>query len=123
MPLETITLYRPIGQKEYDLIRDSGFRSFPPRLATQPIFYPVLNEGYAVQIARDWNTKDAASGYTGYVTRFEVEADFLSAHAVQTVGSTSHQEYWIPAEDLEQFNQHIVGTIQVIAEFHPPTKS
>ncbi|MBI1280483.1 MAG: hypothetical protein GC179_20340 [Anaerolineaceae bacterium] len=120
---KTLTLYRPIGQKEYELIRDSGFRSFPPRLATQPIFYPVLNEAYAVQIARDWNTRDAASGYTGYVTRLEVAADFLSAYQVHTVGGASHQEYWIPAEDLEQFNQHIVGTIQVIAEFHPPTKS
>jgi hypothetical protein len=123
MPSETTTLYRPIGQKEYELIRDSGFRSFPPRLATQPIFYPVLNEAYAIQIARDWNTKDAASGYTGYVTRFEVESSFLRAYAVQTVGSSSHQEYWIPAEDLERFNQHIIGTIHVIAEFHPPTKS
>ena len=123
MPTELITLYRPIGQKEYDLIRGSGFHSFPPRLATQPIFYPVLNEAYAVQIARDWNTKDAASGYSGYVTRFEVRANFLSSYDVHTVGSATHQEYWIPAEDLDRFNQHIVGTIQVIAEFHQPIKS
>ena len=120
MLIETITLYRPIGQKEYELIRDAGFRSFPPRLATQPIFYPVLNEDYALQIARDWNTKDAASGYSGYVTRFEVQVDFLSRYEVQTVGNKTHQEYWIPAEELDRFNQHIVGTIEVIAEFHQP---
>jgi len=123
MPPETITLYRPIGQKEYELIRDADFRSFPPRLATQPIFYPVLNEDYALQIARDWNTKDAASGYSGYVTRFTVQTDFLSHYDVQTVGSKTHQEYWIPAEDLDGFNQHIVSIIEVIAEFHQPEKS
>lgn len=120
---ETVTLYRPIGQKEYDLIRDTGFSQFPPRLPTQPIFYPVLNEDYAIQIARDWNTKDAASGYTGYVTRFQVQADFLSQYDVKTVGSQTHQEYWIPAEDLDGLNQHIFGTIEIIAEFHQPIKS
>jgi hypothetical protein len=50
------TLYRPVGRKELELIRASEFRFFPPRLASQPFFYPVLNEEYAVQIARDWNT-------------------------------------------------------------------
>jgi len=123
MPPKSVKLYRPVGQKEYELIRDSGFRSFPPRLSTQPIFYPVLNEDYALQIAHDWNTKDAASGYLGYVTRFEVQADYLSQYDVQTVGSQTHQEYWIPAEDLDHFNQHIVGLIEVIAEFHQPKKS
>lgn len=122
MQTPTITLYRPIGQKEYELIRDSKFRAFPPRLPTQPIFYPVLNEPYAVQIARDWNTKDAASGYTGYVTRFEVRADFLSAYPVQTVGNNTHQEYWIPAEDLDALNQNIIGLIEITTEFHPSTK-
>ena len=123
MPIQTITLYRPVGQKEYELIRASGFRAFPPRLDTQPIFYPVLNEAYAIQIARDWNMKDLASGYSGYVTRFEVQAAYLSQYEVQTVGNQSHQEYWIPAEDLESFNQHIIGMIEVIAEFHQPIKS
>lgn len=122
MAEKTVTLYRPVGQKELELIRASGHRSFPPCLSTQPIFYPVLTESYAVQIARDWNTKDAASDYAGYVTRFEVQADFLQAYPVQTVGNASHQEYWIPAEDLADFNTHIVGLIEVIAEFHRTEK-
>ncbi len=118
MAEETITLYRPVGQKELDLIRESDFREFPPRLPTQPIFYPVLNEDYATQIARDWNTKDPASGYAGYVTRFEVRSNFLAAYPVKTVGSSTHQEYWISAEDLANFNANIVGQIEIIAEFH-----
>ena len=36
--IETTTLYRPIGQKELDLIAESGFTKFPPRLPEQPIF-------------------------------------------------------------------------------------
>jgi hypothetical protein len=68
--MELTVLYRPVGQREFELIEAAGFREFPPRLPEQPFFYPVLNEEYATQIARDWNTKDKASGYTGYVLRF-----------------------------------------------------
>src|SRR5881296_3281599 len=77
---DTATLFRPVGPKELELIRASGNRAFPPRLPEQPIFYPVLNEEYAVEIARDWNVK--ASG-SGYVTRFRVRAAFLARYPVQ----------------------------------------
>src|SRR3954467_10187823 len=110
---DTITLYRPVGPKELALIRESGDQAFPPRLPEQPIFYPVINEEYATQIARDWNVK--ASG-VGYVTRFRVRTAFLQKYDVHIVGSSVHQEYWIPAEDLEQFNQNIIGLIDVISE-------
>ncbi len=112
---ETIILYRPTGLKELALIQESGYTAFPPRLFWQPIFYPVLNEQYATQIARDWNARD---GNTGYVTRFHVRSKFLHRYEVHQVGSAIHQEYWIPAEDLAEFNQQIVGKIEVIAEFH-----
>jgi hypothetical protein len=112
--IETITLFRPTGPKELALIRQSGNRAFPPRLPEQPIFYPVLSEDYATRIARDWNAKDSG---VGYVTRFRVRAAFLQRYAVQTVGSSDHQEYWIPAGDLPEFNGNIVGEIEVIAEF------
>lgn len=107
-------LYRPVGEQELALIRESGFTAFPPRLPEQPIFYPVLNVQYAQEIAGRWNTRDANSGYRGYVTRFEVEDSFLSRYPVQTVGRSYHQEYWIPAEDLAAFNRHILGRIEVI---------
>ena len=110
----TVTLFRPTGERELALIRDSGWRAFPPRLLDQPFFYPVLNEEYATQIARDWNTKD---GGTGYVLRFQVDADFLARYTVQTVGTRVHQEYWIPAEDLEEFNRNLIGSIEMVASF------
>jgi hypothetical protein len=116
----TTTLYRPVGQAELDLIAASGFRAFPPRLPQQPIFYPVTSETYAIQIARDWNTKDAASGFVGYVTRFAVATEHLSRYEVKTVGATgSHDEYWIPAEELAAFNAALVGEIEIIGEFRP----
>ena len=121
MSVTTVRLYRPVGQKELDLIRESGFHAFPPRLSFQPIFYPVLTEAYAVQIARDWNTKDTASGYVGYVTRFQVQKEFLDSYSVETVGSSEHQEYWIPADDLPAFNANIAGEIEVIGEYRPAT--
>jgi hypothetical protein len=112
-----IVLYRPVGQRELELIRDAGWQAFPPRLIHQPIFYPVGNEAYATHIARDWNTKDAASDYVGYVTRFAVRRNFLQRYPVRTVGGTMHREYWVPAEELPDFNRNIVGPIEVIAEF------
>jgi hypothetical protein len=110
-------MYRPVGQVEFDLIRASGFRLFPPRLPEQPFFYPVTNEDYATQIARDWNTKDANSGFAGYVLRFDVLSAFLNHYEIHTVGNSRHQEYWIPAADLDQFNRSIVGLIEVISEY------
>ncbi|MCL2090502.1 MAG: hypothetical protein FWH11_04645 [Micrococcales bacterium] len=111
---ETVTLWRPTGPAELALVRDSGWRRWPPRLPDQPIFYPVLNEDYAVRIARDWNVP--ASG-AGYVTRFEVRRDFLEQFDVQQVGGATILEYWIPAERLDELNDAIVGTIDVVQTF------
>ena len=116
MKIETITLFRPVGKNELALIEESDFTAFPPRLPEQPIFYPVLNEEYATQIARDWNAKYNADKL-GYVTKFEVNKEFLDNYEIKIVGGKTHEEYWIPAEDLEEFNRNIVGKIEVIAEF------
>jgi hypothetical protein len=113
---ETTVLYRPVGQEELKLIEECGYRAFPPRLPEQPIFYPVLSEEYATQIARDWNAKYNSSK-CGYVMRFEVRTAFLQQYEIQTVGGSQHQEYWVPAEDLEEFNRNIVGDIEVLAEY------
>ena len=114
--VETVTLYRPVGAGELALIEQSGFRSFPPRLPEQPIFYPVTNEAYAVQIARDWNARLNADR-AGFVTRFTVLKSFLDKYERKVVGGSEHEEYWIPAEELAEFNENILGEIEVIAEF------
>jgi hypothetical protein len=53
----------------------------------------------------------------GYVTRFRVRAEALAPYPVQVAGAAYHQEYWIPAAELERFNAAIVGPIEVIATF------
>jgi hypothetical protein len=114
---ETVTLYRPTGSNELALVREMDFEGFPPRLPEQPIFYPVTNEAYASQIARDWNTKTGDG--KGFVTRFAVRKAFLDEFDRKVVGGAQHEEYWVPAERLEEFNANIVGKIEVIREFTP----
>jgi len=112
--VKTLTLYRPVGPEELELIEISGWTKFPPRLPEQPIFYPVMNEIYAIQIARTWNVRDSG---VGFVTRFEVDAAFAQRYQIHTVGASVHAELWVPAEELEDFNRHIVGAIEVIGEY------
>ncbi|MFD4657590.1 ADP-ribosylation/crystallin J1 [Kitasatospora sp. NPDC058444] len=112
----TTTLWRPTGPEELALVEAADWRAWPPRLPEQPIFYPVLNEDYAVRIARDWNVP--ASG-VGYVTRFEVDTAFLERYPVQQAGGRTILELWVPAEDVAEFNRHIVGRIEVVHEFRP----
>jgi len=114
--MQTKTLYRPVGPKELQLIEETGWKKYPPRLFWQPIFYPVLNEEYAIQIARDWNVK--ASG-SGFVTKFEIDAAYVKKFEEQNVGGEIHNELWVPAEELEEFNNHIIGLIVVTKEFFP----
>src|SRR5215213_2283250 len=110
----TTTLYRPVNQKELDLIEQSRWKAFPPRLPEQPIFYPVMNEAYSVQISKEWNVP--AYG-VGYVLKFEVDTEYLKKYKVENVGGEIHNELWVPSEELEQFNKHIVGLIEVIGKY------
>ena len=109
-------LYRPVGTKELALIEQSGYKKFPPRLPDQPIFYPVTNQKYAEEIAGKWNVK-YNDDHKGYVTEFEVDDCYISSFEVQTVGAHYHQEYWIPAEELETFNANIISDIKVVKSF------
>src|SRR5215208_3880866 len=105
-------LYRPVGLQELELIYDSGMKAFPARLPQQPIFYPVLDLEYARQTASGWNAKNGE--LAGYVTQFKVEDPYIGHFETHTVGKSQHQEFWIPAEELEEFNKHIAGHIKVV---------
>lgn len=108
-------LFRPVGLEELRLIDAAGMRAFPPRLPEQPIFYPVLNEEYARQIARDWNTKQRSRA--GFVTRFDVDGAYVAKFGSHVVGSRMHEELWVQAEELAEFNRHILGRIEVVAAY------
>jgi hypothetical protein len=110
-------LYRPTGRKELELIESSGWRRWPPRLPDQPIFYPVTTFAYAEKIARDWNSVLAAPNNEGFVTRFEIDSETAARYPVQQAGGRAHEELWVPAEELEQFNDGIVGEIKIVARY------
>jgi hypothetical protein len=114
---ETVTLWRPTGQEELDLVAASQWREWPPRLPEQPIFYPVLNRWYATKIAREWNV---LHGGVGYVTRFGVRKNYLDRFPVQQAGGRDVLEYWIPAEDLREFNANLTGPIIEEARYLGP---
>lgn len=116
MGATTRILWRPTGPVELRLVEQSGWTRWPPRLADQPIFYPVLNEWYATKIAREWNVP--ASG-VGHVTRFAVRTDFLDRYQIHQAGGRDVLEYWIPAEDLEELNGNIVGRIRLVSTHTP----
>lgn len=106
-----------MGLKELQLIIDLDFKAFPPRLDWQPIFYPVLNQEYAEQIADKWNTKDEFSGYCGIVTKFDLPSDYLQKYEVHNVGGVIHNELWVPSEDLNELNSNIIGQIEIVKVF------
>ena len=114
MDVPTTTVYRPTGPAELALVRQSGYRRWPPRLPEQPIFYLVTNEDYATQIASQWNVKDSGAGY---VLRFNVRKSVMERYLVHQVGGALHTEWWIPAGDLEEINDYIVGLIELIGKY------
>ena len=120
MSTETITLYRPAGPEELELVKQSDYTRWPPRLPEQSIFYPVTNEQYAKEIATQWNVRDSN---VGYVTRFRVRKSFMDRYEIQQVGASYHTEWWIPTEELEELNDNIVGLIEVIGEYRAEEKS
>lgn len=100
--------------KEMELIAESAYKLFPPRLTWQPIFYPVMNQQYAEQIALDWNTADEFSGFIGIVTAFEVNENYLQKYEIQNVGGKIHNELWIPSSAMQEFNDQIFGEIEIV---------
>ncbi len=109
---KTVTMYRPCAQKEMDLVIESGYKKWPPRLPDQDIFYPVTNEAYAHEV-NEWNVKQFG---IGYVTRFEVNSRFVEQYNIEVVGGSNHTEWWIPVAELEELNKNIIGKIEVIAK-------
>ena len=64
--------------------------------------------------------EDEIEGYQTRLTRFEVEQSYVEQFVVQTVGGRIHQELWVPAEQLDEFNRHIISPITVEATYYGP---
>ncbi|MFI0482542.1 HEAT repeat domain-containing protein [Actinomadura sp. 9N215] len=79
----------------------------------------MLNEAYAVKIARDLYVPVSGAGF---VTRFEFDADaeFARRYPVRRTGDGTIRELRVPVEDLAEFNARLAGPIHVVHEFHAP---
>jgi hypothetical protein len=108
-----VELFRPVGLAELRLIYEADMRYFPPRLPEQPIFYPVLNAQYAAQISHDWNARSEEQA--GYVTRFAIDDTYAARFETRKVGAREHLELWVPADELADFNRHLMGPIALIS--------
>jgi hypothetical protein len=64
-------------------------------------------------------TRDERSGFVGYVLRFRVRKSFLDEYPIRIAGNSDHQEYWIPAADLDLLNENLLGTIELVKKFVP----
>lgn len=114
-------LYRPVGLNELEAIAASGYRTFPPRPLHQPIFYPVLSREHADQIARNWNQYDPTCNYAGFVVAFEIDDEYASRFEIHVAGNDkSNRELWVPADQLEEFNSHIIDRISVETVHYGP---
>lgn len=111
-----MTIVRPARTKERELIVQSSWRKFSPRLPDQPIFYPVTKQQFADMTARDWNVKHN-DDHRRYVIRFEIKADAANICERQVVGERECEELWVSSEELPAFNAAIVGRIEVVAKF------
>lgn len=115
---ELVILYKPMGLFETRLVLESDCKEFPPRLGGQPIFYPVLNECYAIQIALEWNTTEDKSGYSGFVSEFAINSNYFKEFEIKQVGDDLHKELWIPAAMLQEFNSNIENGITISKTFY-----
>ena len=113
--MRPLHLYRPMGLDELALLFFSDMRAFPARLPHQPIFYPVTHAEYAKQVARDWNQKSGA--LEGFVTHFTVNEAYAARFERNSVRPRAYEELWVPAEELAEFNDHILAPIDVIAAY------
>ena len=69
-----------------------------------------------MEIASGWNVK-YNEDHRGYVVKFEVDDQYCGQFEVHQVGGAQHKELWVPAEELDVFNEHIIGEIHIMKEF------
>ena len=111
---DTTVLFRPVGEKELALIVGRLSRlSTPPARAAD-----FLSRHERRLRGSDRARLEHSRRRDRLRERFRVRSAFLRRYSRHTVGASTHGEYWIPAEELPDFNAALVGPIEVIAELH-----
>jgi hypothetical protein len=104
-------LFRSVGEKEFRLIQQNGFKSFPARMPGRRGMNLASDKEYAMQIAAKRSNEDRRN----YIVEFEADDNYLSWFSTKT--TDGHQEFNIPAEQIDEFNSHITGLISVVGVF------
>jgi hypothetical protein len=107
---DTVTLWRPAGQEAWELIADSGWRSWSQTVPGQPIFRAFVERRDATAVARAQKVPDDG---VGYVMSFPVRREFLDRYPEPR----SPGEYVIPAEDLADLDASLAGAIVEEADY------
>ena len=109
-------LYRPISEEEYRGVEERNFRGFPPREQGQQLFTALLSAEGASLIARRMRFEKAPHN-TVYVVSFMVEDSYIRQYPVQHADQRDSRALWIPAEEVDCLNQHLVGEIRLVAKY------
>ena len=110
-------LYRPISAEEYAAIEKLEFKGFPRRSAEQPLFSALLSQEGAVQIARRMRVDKPNGSDMAYVVGFLVEDAYIRQFPVQQVQERTRRALWIPADEVDILNQHLIGVIHLLASY------
>ncbi|MBC6613131.1 hypothetical protein H8B15_19565 [Hymenobacter sp. BT507] len=104
----TMLLYCPVAQQELDAIAAAHWVALPVGLLRQPAFYFTPEEATTAYYTQ------ASTTDTGYLVRFASDAEYAAAFPTHSPknGPTSMR---VPAEEMVEFNYHIMGQIEVVA--------
>ncbi|MBQ5334654.1 MAG: hypothetical protein J6Z45_01760 [Oscillospiraceae bacterium] len=106
-------LFRPLPAEEFRQIEANGFASFPARSSGQQLFTALLSHEGAAEIARRMRIEKQAE-HTVYVVGFLVEDAYIRQFSVQNSDQPERSALWIPAEEIDILNQHLVGKIRML---------
>lgn len=101
----TLLLYCPVQQHTLDSIAAAAWQAFPLRLTEQLFFYFAPEDASAVS--------DGASAAMGYLVRFAMDADYVGEFSTSP-DAQGLVHFVVPAEEMVEFNYHIVGQLEVI---------
>ena len=110
-------LYRPISADEYAAIKEKEFKGFPHRSAEQPLFTALLSQEGSIQIARRLRVDKQTESDMVYVVGFIAEDAYIRQFPVQHADDPERRALWIPAEEIDILNQHLIGKIRVLDSF------
>lgn len=110
-------LYRPLSAEEYSQIAERQFTGFPPCRDGQQLFTLLLSQQGAEAIARRMRIAKQSEPVV-YVVSVNAEDAFIRQYPVQHKEDPDRRAVWIPADEVDILNQHLVGKIRLIEQFN-----